>query len=265
VAHRGWPARYPENTLVGVGAALAAGARRVEVDVQLTADRIPVLLHDATLERVCGVPGAVADRRLADLSGLSACEPKRLGDAFAGEPIATLAGFVDLLLGHPGATAFVEVKPVAAERPGDDGALDAVLPELDRLAAGGVQAVLISYRSELLAAARRRGRRPLGLVLGSWRQLGREETAALAPEVVFCSRHRLPRRGSLADPLGSGARLAVYEIAEPEVAVALGRRGVALVETFAIGEMLAAFAGLASAATPAAAAATAPASGTPPR
>ncbi|BAJ33023.1 putative glycerophosphoryl diester phosphodiesterase [Kitasatospora setae KM-6054] len=54
VAHRGDPYLHRENTLPAVSAALAAGADAVEVDVQLTRDEVPVLLHDRTLERLWG-------------------------------------------------------------------------------------------------------------------------------------------------------------------------------------------------------------------
>ncbi|MGW3042129.1 glycerophosphodiester phosphodiesterase [Kitasatospora sp. NPDC001159] len=59
VAHRGDPYRYRENTLPAVESALAAGADAVEVDVQLTRDRVPVLLHDRTLERLWGDPRSI--------------------------------------------------------------------------------------------------------------------------------------------------------------------------------------------------------------
>ncbi|WP_245194784.1 glycerophosphodiester phosphodiesterase [Kitasatospora phosalacinea] len=52
VAHRGDPYLHRENTLPAVSAALAAGADAVEVDVRLTRDGVPVLLHDHTLERL---------------------------------------------------------------------------------------------------------------------------------------------------------------------------------------------------------------------
>jgi len=50
VAHRGWQRRYPENTLPAIKGALDAGARYIEVDVQLSADGVPVLFHDRTLQ-----------------------------------------------------------------------------------------------------------------------------------------------------------------------------------------------------------------------
>ncbi|MFI8207037.1 glycerophosphodiester phosphodiesterase [Streptomyces sp. NPDC085937] len=52
VAHRGDPYRVRENTLASLRSALRRGADAVEIDVRLTRDGVPVLLHDATLERL---------------------------------------------------------------------------------------------------------------------------------------------------------------------------------------------------------------------
>ncbi|MFI7010615.1 glycerophosphodiester phosphodiesterase [Streptomyces sp. NPDC050145] len=52
VAHRGDPYRVRENTLPSLRSALERGADVVEVDVRLTRDGVPVLLHDSTLERL---------------------------------------------------------------------------------------------------------------------------------------------------------------------------------------------------------------------
>ncbi|MFJ5924476.1 glycerophosphodiester phosphodiesterase [Kitasatospora sp. NPDC092948] len=71
VAHRGDPYQHRENTLPAVSAALVAGADAVEVDVQLTRDGVPVLLHDRTLERLWNDPrqvNRVTAEQLADLA-----------------------------------------------------------------------------------------------------------------------------------------------------------------------------------------------------
>ncbi|MEV7119574.1 glycerophosphodiester phosphodiesterase [Kitasatospora griseola] len=71
VAHRGDPYQHRENTLPAVTAALAAGADAVEVDVQLTKDGVPVLLHDQTLERLWNDPrpiNRVTSEQLAELA-----------------------------------------------------------------------------------------------------------------------------------------------------------------------------------------------------
>jgi glycerophosphoryl diester phosphodiesterase len=52
VAHRGDPYRFRENTIDSLRSALARGADAVEVDVRLTRDGVPVLLHDETLKRL---------------------------------------------------------------------------------------------------------------------------------------------------------------------------------------------------------------------
>lgn len=54
VAHRGDPYRARENTLPSIRSALERGADAVEIDVRVTRDGVPVLLHDATLQRLWG-------------------------------------------------------------------------------------------------------------------------------------------------------------------------------------------------------------------
>ncbi|MGP3928298.1 MULTISPECIES: glycerophosphodiester phosphodiesterase [unclassified Streptomyces] len=72
VAHRGDPYRVRENTLPSLRSALRQGADAVEIDVRLTRDGVPVLLHDATLERLWGVErplAGVTARELRELTG----------------------------------------------------------------------------------------------------------------------------------------------------------------------------------------------------
>jgi len=237
IAHRGYAARYPENTLPALEAAVAAGARFVEVDVQLSADGVPVLFHDRGLKRVCGVRGAVHRRRIADLAELSAFEPGRFGQRFAGTPLATLAQFRGFLHANPGVVGFVEAKPAAVRQFGRNRVLDAIATELEPVAA---QCVLISSVLPLLFAANSRpggpggmlGWHALGVVIRRWRQ--RHACSGLCPEYLFCAVEGLPRDGVIRF---QEARIAVYEITTADVALDLHRRGVDLVETFAIGEL----------------------------
>jgi glycerophosphoryl diester phosphodiesterase len=240
VAHRGYALRFPENTLSALRAALDAGARRLEVDVQLSSDGVPFLFHDRNMQRVCGVPGALHERSAAQLAELRASEPGRFGERFAGEPLARLSDLLALLAERPEAFAFVELKRASIEVFGPRAVLDAVL--------GGFEAfrgrcALISFDVGVLRLARTQCDLPLGPVLKSWRQAASPEVLDLAPEYVFCDVEKLPP-----GPLSfAGARLAVYEVAEPGLALELARRGVDLIETFAIAEMLRALAGPGSA------------------
>jgi glycerophosphoryl diester phosphodiesterase len=83
VAHRGFAREAPENTLAAVSHAADAGANAVEVDVRAACDGTPVVVHDATVDRVTGATGAVDEFAPADLDSLSVLD--------SGEGIPTLA------------------------------------------------------------------------------------------------------------------------------------------------------------------------------
>ncbi len=72
-AHRGGLLLYPENTMHAFGRAIEDhGYHYVELDVRLSADRVPVLVHDATLDRTTDGSGDVSDRTVAELKELDA-------------------------------------------------------------------------------------------------------------------------------------------------------------------------------------------------
>jgi glycerophosphoryl diester phosphodiesterase len=67
-AHRGGAGRGPENTLAACEQALKWGADGLECDVHLSRDGVPVVIHDATLERTTDLTGPVAARTAAELA-----------------------------------------------------------------------------------------------------------------------------------------------------------------------------------------------------
>jgi len=231
IAHRGYPLHHPENTLPGIEAALRAGAHHVEIDVQMTADHVPVLFHDATLERLCAAPGAVHEYSFAALRTLRAHDPARFGTAFAETGILTLDTVAALFSSWPLATLFVEVKREALAHSGIDEVYRRVTATLAHLPG---RAVLISSDCNFLLAARRRGWPLLGGVVERWAERNQPQLIELAPQYLFTDIDHLPETGALS---WCGARLAVYEVADPARALNLAARGVDLIETFAIGEM----------------------------
>ncbi|MER7509951.1 glycerophosphodiester phosphodiesterase [Streptomyces lavendulae] len=99
VGHRGDPYRVRENTLASVRSAFARGADAVEVDVRLTRDGVPVLLHDETLQRLWG-----HDVRLDAVTAAQLKELAQGGIPTLREAL-TSAGAGRLMLDLPGATA----------------------------------------------------------------------------------------------------------------------------------------------------------------
>ncbi len=94
-SHRGGGATAPENTLPAIEAALAAGFDYVEVDVALTADRHPVLMHDATVDRTTDGHGRLSGLTLEQVRRLDA--GGRFDPQYAGTPVPTFSEFLDLL------------------------------------------------------------------------------------------------------------------------------------------------------------------------
>jgi len=113
MAHRGWPVLYPENTLLGFEKALELGAEILEFDVRLTRDKVPVILHDATLERTTDGAGPVGALSAAEVRRLDAGSRK---DArFAGQRIPTLDETLDLAARYPRVVLNVELKDATEE------------------------------------------------------------------------------------------------------------------------------------------------------
>ena len=88
IGHRGAAASAPENTLAGLRCAKALGCRWVELDVRLTADRQPVVIHDNRLQRTTDGRGRVSALPLAAIRRHDA--GAWFAPSFAGERVPTL-------------------------------------------------------------------------------------------------------------------------------------------------------------------------------
>jgi glycerophosphoryl diester phosphodiesterase len=103
ISHAACGGHAPENTLAGIAAALAWGADAIEIDVQASADGVPVLMHDLTVDRSTNGNGAVAELFLEQLRTLDA----------GGEPVPTLAEVLAETVG--GALLVIEIKQPGIE------------------------------------------------------------------------------------------------------------------------------------------------------
>ena len=86
--HRGYCARYPENTLISYRAAMQAGVDAFEFDVWLSKDGTPVIMHDGNAYRTCGVDRKLNDMTLEEIKELDA--GGKFDPRFAGERVPTL-------------------------------------------------------------------------------------------------------------------------------------------------------------------------------
>lgn len=95
--HRGYCARYPENTMPSFAAAMELGVDAIEFDVWLTSDKIPMLMHDGNALRTCGVDRHLRDMTCAEAKTLDAGYEKKFGDQYVGKGI-TVPTLEELLI-----------------------------------------------------------------------------------------------------------------------------------------------------------------------
>jgi glycerophosphoryl diester phosphodiesterase len=108
IAHRGAGSLAPENTLAAFRAGAAHGYRMFECDVKLSADGVPFLMHDATLERTTNGIGVGGDQPWDQLARLDAGGWH--SRAYAGEPLPTFENVARHCLAN-GYFLNVEIKP----------------------------------------------------------------------------------------------------------------------------------------------------------
>lgn len=142
IGHAGAAGEAPANTLAAVRACLDAGAEGMEIDVQLCADGVPVLMHDETVDRTTNLTGRVRDLPLAALQS---------ADAGQGEPVPTLEQVLDLVDGR--LTVMCELKSTPGDPEQDARAVEAAVAVIRRRGAESWTAIH-SFSPEMVARAR---------------------------------------------------------------------------------------------------------------
>lgn len=233
IAYRGNAAEYPENTLPALRSALELGARFIEFDVQFTADRHPVLLHDSNLQRTGGVDRDVLQMSLAELADVVVNEQRRFENRFTDVGIPTLAQAVNLMALHPNVTVFVQLKRASLRAFGHEMVVRKVCEALKPIARQGV---IISFDLAAVYHVRQMSQFRVGWILPDYSTLSALKCEALVPDFVFCDHQLLTENASR---LWRGPwRWAIYEVGSCKQAAELASRGARLIETKEVRQML---------------------------
>ena len=233
IAHRGSSADAPENTLPAFEAAVQRGADAIELDVRLTADGAPGVIHDAALDRTTDRTGPVSAFTLANLRSVDAgwtftsdggrTFPYRDRDA----RIPTLG---EVLWAFPRMPVLVEIKEPQAQ--------DAVRRVLLQEGAAARCAVASEHREALRMFDEPpfvRGACGAEISVLYWSVLLRRRAPAASYRFLSVpERHRglpVPTRGFLAAARARGCPVHVWTVDSADTARKLWRRGVAGVVT----------------------------------
>lgn len=230
VAHRGDARGFPENTFKAFSAAIEAGVSHVELDVQLSRDGQPMIIHDPSLQRTCGLADRVWERDADVLARIDAgfgFSPAQRGFQTQIPALSALPQFAEHC---PHVTWFVEIKQQSIERFGLEETTDAVISALGRS-----RACIISFNAKVPAHVREHSDMQTGWVITDYDQDGQALAESLRPDFLFCNHEKL---GNPVQLWPGAWQWVFYEVTAPSLARSLGQAGAEFVETMAVRPMV---------------------------
>ena len=221
IAHRGAGRLAPENTLAAFRHGATHGYRAFECDVKLSADGVPFLLHDATLDRTTSECGTAGDRAWSELSRIDAGSWH--SRAYAGEPLPSLEGIARYVQRN-GFALNVEIKPT----PGHEQATGAAVAEAcTRLWQHSAAPLLFSsFRPEALQAAAQRAPGIARALLVDTLWSGWLEMARSLNCVAVVTNYALMDSVLMAELHAAGLRGLCYTVNDPAEARRLVKLGI---------------------------------------
>jgi len=231
VAHRGYAAKYPENSLLAMKKALELGVGILEMDIQLTKDEKPVLLHDVTLTRVSSVDYSIFDLNFSDLENYFLSETKKFGDQYLQNPFTDLDALIQLASKNTKINLLVEIKQESIDFFGTHKVASIITSSLKSLKS---QVTIIAYDEEFLQALKNQYR--LGFIVTQWADIDRIVTNHFSPELVICNYKKIP--SNYVNFSNTSWDWVLYEIVDPKLALAFAAKGVKFIETMEVEAMI---------------------------
>ena len=113
-AHRGYSAKFPENTLLAMREAVKLDIDMLEIDLHMTKDGEIILMHDHLVDRTSNGTGLISEKTFAEMRALDVGAWK--GAEFAGERVPTFREFLEFFKNYPSLEVNVELKDYPAHR-----------------------------------------------------------------------------------------------------------------------------------------------------
>jgi glycerophosphoryl diester phosphodiesterase len=225
VARRGNAAEYPENTLPALQSAINLGARFIELDVQLSADGVPMVIHDQDLVRTSGMSGTVFDMAAATLEQIDVHEPQRFGRRFLGTCVPRLTEALTIMERRREITVFLGIGRGSITRFGQEIVASQIIKALRPFRS---RSVVTSFDLPLVHRVRAAGGCPIGWKLSTYDNHTRLKYEALKPEYLLCDRSLLPQDSIL---WRGPWRWMIHDVAALEDAMTLAERGADFIGT----------------------------------
>ncbi len=232
VAHRGYMRKFPENSWLGLRAAMDAGACLLEFDIQMCTDGKFILMHDADLIRTANNSKSIFEIGAEELKIISVHEPTRFENKFYPLHIITLDDVLKKLSNYPRVMAMIEIKEESLEHWGLSNVMEQLITKLEPFSS---HCVLLSFNYDAMEYVKNNSDIKIGWVLKRYDQEYKINAVSLNPDYLICNYKKLPKNGP---PWQGLWEWVLYEINSPKTALEWGAQGIKYIETGDIGTML---------------------------
>lgn len=240
IAHRGYSSKYPENTLASIEAALSAGAKFVECDIQMMADDEFILMHDNNLKRSSGINKSVFSLTSSTIRNFQADYYSVFSGQFSGIKITLLDHALSLFKQFPDATFLIEIKEDSLNEYGVEHVMKKLLSQLKSIKD---RCYIISFNTEAIEYTKNNSDFKTGFVLHRYDEASHKQADLLNPDMLICNYKKLPELNATGhfpdNTLWPGEWLwALYLMDNAQLALDYGNAGINFIETDHIGLLL---------------------------
>ena len=224
VAHRGDMTTYPENSLLALSKAADQGLLYIELDVQLSKNLEPIVIHDDNIKRTTGLDKNVRDLTADELKeiplicSLSSEDENMLH-------IPTLKQAIDVLNNYTKVNVFVEIKKESIKHFGLETVVDQVLNVHEH---AKFNTIIISFVDKVIEYVKRKQPFSTGYVLKKYNQSYRSIAEELQPDYLFCNIKKVNKPAALWE---GPWKWVLYDVKNPVFAYELLEQGVDFIET----------------------------------
>jgi len=211
--------------MMAIQSAINLGLSYIEIDIQLSSDAVPIVIHDDNLQRTVGINKNIydltseqIDTYLVNYSNSQKYDANMLH-------VSTLEAVVNMLNEYPEITLFVEIKKQSIEHFGLHLVVDAVL---QRLKQAIFDVVIISFVAEVVNFLETKGHFSSGWVVSEFDQKNKQQVQQMQPDFLFCNVNKI----SHPSDLWKGSwQWVLYDVRDPVYAGELLAKGVQFIET----------------------------------
>ncbi len=224
IAHRGDMVNYPENSMMAIQSAINLEFSCIEIDIQLSKEAVPIVIHDDNLQRTTCINKNIHDLTSEQINTYLVNHLNSQKHDVEKLHIPTLQFVVDRLNNYPEITLFVEIKKHSIEYFGLQIAVDAVLKVLKQ---AKFNVVIISFVAEVISLLEAKRYFSLGWVVSEFDQQYKQQVQQMQPDFLFCNVNKISH---LSDLWRGSWQWVLYDIRDPVYTSELLAKGVQFIE-----------------------------------